>query len=75
MNLDMELYRRYLNTGLNCLNLINKRLNSSNFIYCGAHYSTTNGDEVSIESELLSIVMSAQSTVMKSMYNYIVTRN
>ena len=41
--LDIELYRGYLNTGFICNDLLNKSLNNyySYFIYCGAYYSIT----------------------------------
>lgn len=38
----------------------NKSLNNSYFIYCLAHYSLTDGDEVSLVSGLTSVAHRAQ---------------
>ena len=65
LNLGIELYRGYINTGFTCHDLSNKSHNYSNFIYCGAHYFITDWDEVFLVNlNLLSCVISAQSIVM-----------
>ena len=60
-----ELFCRFLNTLFICHDWLNKSLNYSDVIYSRAHHSITGCAKSALESELLSVVISAQSIVKK----------
>ena len=62
--------RGYPSTGFICLHLLNKSRNYSDFIYCAAHYSITDWDEVLLLNQNCALLWLVHSPYIekKSMY-------